>query len=74
MAEKGTHHWLARLEQVGYWCSDVYDYDKLTQSEAYQALDMEQVITRSEGTPIRTTRCPIHINGETLTSNKPRRV
>lgn len=70
LAEKGTNHWLARLEQVGYWCSDVYDYDKLTQSKAYQALDMEQVIARSEGTQIRTTRCPIHINGETLMSNK----
>lgn len=67
---KDSEYWLARLEAVGFWCSDVYDYAKLAQSDAYLSLNMEQVIARNESTQIRTTRCPIRINGNILTSSK----
>jgi hypothetical protein len=31
---------------------------------------MEQVITRNNGTEVKTTRCPIRINGKVLVSAK----
>lgn len=63
-------HWLALLQQEGLWAMEVLDWHKMTSLEAYQQLDMEQVI-RVAGKEITTTRCPIRINGEKLVSQKP---
>ncbi|MCM2679711.1 CaiB/BaiF CoA transferase family protein [Echinimonas agarilytica] len=64
-----TAHWLALLEPADYWCSDVFDYDKLTSSEVYQLLQMEQKVSRGNNVSVTTTRCPIRINQSRLTSN-----
>src|SRR4051794_9706973 len=66
---RGTSEWLATLEPAGIWCADVFDYAKLVADEAYRVLKMDQTVDR-HGTPIRTTRCPIRIDGERLFSNK----
>ncbi|MGL6259431.1 CaiB/BaiF CoA transferase family protein [Vibrio sp. WXL210] len=68
---QSSSYWLTRLQDIGFWCSDVYDYPRLMASEAYQALDMELVLARNEQTQIRTTRCPIRINGQVIKSDKP---
>lgn len=70
MKYKTTEQWLSILEPAGYWCSDIYDYDKLTQSEGYKALEMELEVVRGEEIKLTTTRCPIRFNGERLASNK----
>ena len=44
-------------------------YTQLFQHEAYKALQMEQTVRR-EGVEIRTTRCPIRIDGEMLLSDR----
>ncbi|MCF7352969.1 CaiB/BaiF CoA-transferase family protein [Vibrio sp. CK2-1] len=67
---KTTAEWLSILEPAGYWCSDIYDYKKLMASKGYQALQMEQQVVRGEEIKLITTRCPIRINGQRLTSDK----
>jgi crotonobetainyl-CoA:carnitine CoA-transferase CaiB-like acyl-CoA transferase len=49
---------------------EVFDWEKMMNHEAYQCLQMEQVLN-ARGKKIITTRCPIRINGERLHSDKP---
>jgi CoA:oxalate CoA-transferase len=63
-----TAHWLSILELADVWCSDVYTWPKLLQDEAFQVLDMVQEVSRRSGVSLRTTRCPIRIDGEILKS------
>lgn len=66
-----TEHWLGILEPSGYWCSDVLTWPGLLASEAFRALDMLQEVTCRGGSTLRTTRCPIRIDGEIYKSPKP---
>lgn len=59
-----TEHWLSILEPADIWCSDVYTWDKLMDTEAFKSLDMVQEVERKNGTAIKTTCCPIIIDGE----------
>ncbi len=59
-----TAHWLARLEPADYWCAEVLSWPRLWQTDAFKALDFEQQVTRDDGPTLRTTRCPIRIDGE----------
>ncbi|MCU4675631.1 CoA transferase [Catenovulum sp. 2E275] len=63
-----TEHWLSLLQPAGYWCSDVLDYQQLTDHQAYKVLEFEQKVSRDNGIGVTTTRCPIRINGQILKS------
>ncbi|HLS42634.1 MAG TPA: CaiB/BaiF CoA-transferase family protein [Paenalcaligenes sp.] len=63
-----TAYWLARLEPSGIWCAPVYDWPTLIQHEGFQTLNAIQVIHHADGTSMQTTRCPIRLDGQTLTS------
>jgi crotonobetainyl-CoA:carnitine CoA-transferase CaiB-like acyl-CoA transferase len=65
-----TAHWLSILEPADVWCSDVYTWPRLMATEGFQALEMVQEITRAPGITLRTTRCPIRIDGQRLRSAK----
>lgn len=65
-----TDHWLSLLEPAGIWCSDVYTWDRLLNHEAFAVLDMVQTASRGETVQLRTTRCPIRIDGEVLKSGR----
>ena len=67
---KSTEHWLSILEPADIWCSDVYSWSRLRQHEGYKILDMEQTVYASGGTPLKTLRCPIRIDGKILKSEK----
>ena len=76
LCQKTTGHWLGILEPADIWCSDVLTWDSLLQHQGFSALNMVQTITRpGEGDQppvvMRTTRCPIRIDGELLTSPQP---
>lgn len=64
---KSTKEWLLILEPADIWCSDVFDYDTLLKSEGYKVLNMEQEVF-SGNKKIKTTRCPVHVDGEVLKS------
>ena len=67
---QSTAYWLGLLEPADIWCAEIMDWAKLRQTEGYQALDLEQEILCPAGTPIRTLRCPIRIDGEIYKSAK----
>jgi len=71
LASQTTEHWLAVLEPAGYWCSDVLTWSKLMASEPFQVLEMVQDVVCRSGAVLRTTRCPIRIDGELFKSAKP---
>jgi crotonobetainyl-CoA:carnitine CoA-transferase CaiB-like acyl-CoA transferase len=65
-----TEHWLAILEPADVWCADVFDYSRLLQHAGFQSLDMIQEVSRTGGVKLRTTRCPIRIDGELLKNDQ----
>lgn len=67
--KKQTSEWLAILEPADIWCADVYDYDDLVKSEGYKLLQMEQYVV-SGGKEVKTTRCPVRVDGTVITSPK----
>lgn len=76
LRQQSTAYWLAILEPADVWCADVLTWDRLFAHDGFRALDMVQTVTRpGEGgkaaIEMRTTRCPIRIDGELLTSTMP---
>jgi CoA:oxalate CoA-transferase len=63
-----TAHWLGILEPADVWCADVFNWNRLFQHEAFHALDMVQNVGGGTDRSMRTTRCPIRIDGDLLTS------
>jgi CoA:oxalate CoA-transferase len=63
-----TEAWLAVLEPADIWCADVLTWDRLLTHEGFVALNMVQEVTMADGYRYRTTRCPIRLDGELLTS------
>lgn len=63
-----TAYWLGLLEPADIWCAPVMDYDRLMKEEGYQVLNMEQVVRTGSGLSVKTTRCPLRIDGALLFS------
>lgn len=70
MQTRTTADWLSILEPQDVWCAEVQNWQKLLAHEGFQALDAIQEVRRDDGIEFRTTRCPIHIDGETYKSEK----
>ncbi len=66
---KNTDEWLEALEAADYWCSTVYNMDQLMKHEIMESVDMVQTVKRKNGSSIRTTRCPVRVDGEKLFSS-----
>ncbi len=69
MLKKTTRAWLDVLEPADYWCSVVYNMDELMKHEGMKYVDMVQTVTRKNGASIKTTRCPMRIDGQKLFSS-----
>jgi CoA:oxalate CoA-transferase len=61
-------HWLAILHAADIWCAEVLSWPKLMEQDAFRVLRATQQVSRPNGATIMTTRCPIRIDGEVLTS------
>ena len=70
LAQQTVREWLDLLEPADIWAIEVLNWSQLEQSEAFDALDMIQEVPLKTGT-IRTTRCPIRIDGHVLKSRLP---
>ncbi|WP_204115276.1 CaiB/BaiF CoA transferase family protein [Shimia biformata] len=66
LAGKTVQHWLDRLEPADIWCARVMDWPELMATDGFAALDAVQEIAAPDGTQIRTTRCPIRLDGAVL--------
>lgn len=70
LARETTEYWLSILEPADVWCADVLTWPRLMASDAFAALNMVQEVARPNGASMRTTRCPIRIDGGVLSSSK----
>lgn len=65
-----TKYWLDILEPADIWCAKVLTIEELTAEDGYKVLEMEMKVRTSKGQEIKTTRCPVRINGEILKSER----
>ena len=70
LAARTAAEWTEMLQKAGIWCSEVFNYDQILSHEAYERLDMEQDVRTDDGEVVRTTRCPIRIDGERYFSKR----
>ncbi len=63
-----TEQWLSVLEPADIWCANVMSWDELFDHDGFKVLNMIQNVTMGDGFQYETTRCPIKIGGELLTS------
>lgn len=70
LRHRPTRHWLDRLEPADYWCAPVMDWPELLGHEAFRRLDFIQEVRRGNGAAIRTTRCPITVDGDRLKAGR----
>ncbi|HSU22248.1 MAG TPA: CaiB/BaiF CoA-transferase family protein [Variovorax sp.] len=68
LARHPSTHWLERLRPADVWCAEVLDWPRLLESRAFGLLDMLQTVRRGDGTPVRTTRAPLRIDGTRASS------
>ena len=68
--QRTTEAWLAILQPADIWCSEVLDWPQVLTSEAFRALDFEQIIKRSDEAELNALRGPIRLNGQTLKSGR----
>jgi CoA:oxalate CoA-transferase len=61
--------WLSILQPADIWCAKVMDYHDLMQQIGYKVLNMELKVKTSNGLSIRTTRCPIRVDGAIAVSD-----
>ena len=69
LAADTTQKWLSVLEPADIWCADVLNWDALVEHEGFKVLNMVQEVEMNDGYKFNTTRCPIRIDGELLTSS-----
>jgi crotonobetainyl-CoA:carnitine CoA-transferase CaiB-like acyl-CoA transferase len=58
-----TQYWLNILEPADIWCADVLTWPRLFQHESFKVLEMVQTVGSRPESTLRTTRCPIRIDG-----------
>ncbi|WP_417361274.1 CaiB/BaiF CoA transferase family protein [Galbibacter sp.] len=63
-------YWLDILEAADIWCAKVLTIEELTNEQGYKELDMEMTVSTTQGLNLKTTRCPIRVNGEKLTATQ----
>ncbi|MFC0780193.1 CaiB/BaiF CoA transferase family protein [Flavobacterium sp. HJSW_4] len=65
-----TKFWLDILEPADIWCAGVLNYQQLFEEDGFKILNFTQQVEMLDGYSYKTTRCPIKIDGEYLTSGK----
>ncbi|RYG21611.1 MAG: CoA transferase, partial [Chitinophagaceae bacterium] len=70
LATATTETWLSKLEPADIWCADVLNWSNLMEHDGFKVLNMIQEVQMLDGYSYKTTRCPIRIDGELLTSSK----
>ncbi len=68
LATRASEHWLAILEPADIWCAEVYTWPQMLAHDGFAALGLTQTIHDADHGTLRTTRCPIRVDGSVLTS------
>lgn len=64
LVQEKTSYWLEILEKAGYWCSDVYTWEALLNTDGFKTLQFLQELEETDGKTLCTGRCPIKVNKE----------
>ena len=67
---QSTEAWMSIFSSHDLWCAPILTYKDLLQHPAYQTLQMDQEVVTDHGQRIKTTRCPIRIDGQRIFCNK----
>src|SRR5678816_732383 len=70
LCKNTSQHWLNVLEKADIWCAPVMDYDTMVNEQGYRAINMEVTVKTSNGLVIKTTRCPLRVDGSLLISDR----
>src|SRR6202166_1224038 len=70
LKEHTSDDWLEILNAADIWCAEVLDWPKLCASDAFQQLAMVQTLKDGRGVEILTTRLPIRLDGNLMTSER----
>jgi len=70
LLSRSTNEWLSVLQPADIWCATVLDYKGLLEQVGYQVLNMELKVKTSNGLSVKTTRCPIRVDGKIAASDK----
>ena len=70
LKQHSTEQWLEILNAADIWCAEVLDWPKLCATEAFQQLAMIQTLGDASGIEVLTTRIPIRLDGDLLTSER----
>ncbi len=70
LVKETTQHWLSVFEPMDLRVSDVYTYKQLFEHEGFKTIDMMQEVETSDNITMKTTRCPIRIDGKKIFSRK----
>ena len=70
LRQQTTEHWLKILDAADMWCAEVLDWPALLASTAMQQLQMVQKLTGCNGDELLTTRCPVRLDRNLLTSTR----
>lgn len=63
-------YWIELLQKQGVWCGKVLNYQELDSQSFVNELQLKQTVQNSAGEKLVTTRSPIQLDGEILTSTK----
>ncbi|MBB6731010.1 CaiB/BaiF CoA transferase family protein [Cohnella zeiphila] len=66
LRSRPTGEWLALLEPADYWCAEVRTMEEALGHEGVRELDIVIEVSRRNGAKLRTTRCPIRVDGQRL--------
>jgi CoA:oxalate CoA-transferase len=70
LCKNTSQHWLNILEKADIWCAPVMDYDTMVNEPGYRAINMEVTVKTSNGLVVKTTRCPLRVDGSLLISDR----
>ncbi|WP_067146494.1 CaiB/BaiF CoA transferase family protein [Pseudotamlana agarivorans] len=70
LIKETSAHWLSIFEALDFRVSEVFDYKTLLNHEGYKILQMDQEVETSDGISMKTTRCPIRIDGNRIFNKK----
>jgi crotonobetainyl-CoA:carnitine CoA-transferase CaiB-like acyl-CoA transferase len=70
LVTRTADEWLSVLQPADIWCAKVMDYSDLLQQVGYKVLNMELKVKTSNGLSLKTTRCPIRVDGKIAVSER----
>ena len=65
-----SNYWIKLLRAKGMWCERVLNYNDLNSKPFMNDLQLKQTVINADGNTLVTTRSPIKIDGDILSSSK----